>query len=147
MKKILLALVLTGSVSFGTEAQSNNKFAKNYTVCRAEDGTYVVCSNDKLEPVESNYRAASYEARKTPVTPLAVPCVNITRPPAVKVGYRWDNGQKIRVIYDETKSKMEPLAPMNGEHSDQNDGPDANAIRNLNYGSGQYVPPSTGEVR
>jgi hypothetical protein len=147
MKKILLALIVTGAVSYSSSAQSGNKYAKNYTVCRAEDGSYVVCSNDKLEPVASNYRASSYEARKISTTPLAVPLVKITRPPEVKVGYTWDKGQKIRVIYDETKAKMEPLAPMNGEQSPQNDGPDANAMRNLNYGSGQYVPPSSGEIR
>src|SRR4051812_18349967 len=108
MKKILLALILTGATSYGAAAQSDSRYAKNYTVCRGEDGTYAVCSNDRMEPVESNYRVSSYQAQRPAAASLPTPCINIATAASPKIGYEVQNGRKIRVYYDETKSKMEP---------------------------------------
>jgi hypothetical protein len=57
--------------------------------------------------------------------------------------------QKVKVQYEDVDGTMvqEPLGPAHGQPSVQYDGPDRNAQRNLNYGSGQYVPPSDGTIR
>lgn len=154
MKKWILALVLLGAGFFNATAQSNSKYAKNYKVCRADDGAYVVCSDDRGENLPIGTRISSYAATR----PLAVPAIPVTAPrpispsvsyPNEKVGYRWDRAQKVKVTYEDVDGTIieEPRAPAYGRPSPQYDGPDRNAARNLNYGSGQYVPPSDGAIR
>jgi hypothetical protein len=156
MKKMILALVLLGAVNYTATAQSNGKYAKNYKVCRADDGAYVVCSSEKGEELATGTRISSYAATRpvaVPATPVAVPCVNIMQPAPVPYTaervMRYDKPQKVRVQYEDPYGNMveEPKAPAHGQPSVQYDGPDVNARRNLNYGSGQYVPPSTGDIR
>jgi hypothetical protein len=156
MKKMILALALLGTVSYTATAQSNSKYAKNYKVCRADDGAYVVCSDDKGEDLSYGTRISSYAATRpaaVPATPAPVPCVNIMQPALVPYRaervMRYAKPQNIKVQYEgvDGTTVEEPKAPAHGQPSVQYDGPDMNAKRNLNYGSGQYVPPNNGTIR
>lgn len=126
MKKILLALALSGVVTAGAEAQSsaNSKFAKNYPICLA-DGKYQVCD---ANTVSSNTEPNNSFGMQT-VT------VHMGYGQGSNVRYR----SRVRVTYDD------PNAPYLGKESMANDGVEINKYRNLNANKGGvYIPPSDG---
>lgn len=154
MKQIALALVILGSSFSLAQAQSESKYAKNYKVCRADDGTYTVCGDMNEDGLSAN-RVSSYEATRpvaVPAKPATVPCRDVYRAayyPAERINYRYTRPESIRVEYEDIDGEpvKAPLKPAYGEPSPQYDGPRDNARRNLNYGSGQYVPPMDGTIR
>jgi hypothetical protein len=150
MKKLIMALVLIGGASWQAAAQSDSKYAQNYKVCRDAAGSYVVCDQVDAD-MSSESRVSSFAAtRKTSTTSVEHPCINITDVPAgsdLTMKYRKTSRVRARFEGPEGELITEPKAPAYGNPSPQYDGPDVNAKRNLNYGSGQPLPPSTGEIR
>jgi hypothetical protein len=129
MKKILLALGIL--VAFGTTASAqDSKFAKNYKVCRSDEGQYGICSDQTRSNLNDNNTAAtkSYMTAEQAAKAMQVPCyspISVSRPPAVP----------LRRITREN------------EYNNQNDGFEQNAKRNLNYGNNTQLAPNTGEIR
>lgn len=129
MKKILLALGIL--VAFGTTASAqDSKFAKNYKVCRSEEGQYGICSDQTRSNLnDASSGAKSYMSAEQAAKEMQVPCYSpisvLSRPPAMPAK---------RVVKE-------------NEYSKQNDGFEQNAKRNLNYGNNTQLAPNNGEIR
>jgi hypothetical protein len=130
MKKILLALGIL--VAFGTKASAqDSKFAKNYKVCRSEEGQYGICADQTRSNLNDNNTGAtkSYMTAEQAAKAMQVPCYSpisvLSRPPAIPAK---------KVVKE-------------NEYSNQNDGFEQNAKRNLNYGNNTQLAPNTGEIR
>jgi|ERR1043165_8458084 hypothetical protein len=143
MKKVIMALMVLGSIHYSATAQSNSKWAKNYKVCHVGN-TYQIC--DKADPVV----VAPSPAIKVSTTPMATPCEPISMSNTYGfAGYSRTPQGGIRASYEGRNGEIiDVRAPYHGDPSRQYDGPEKNEYRNLNYQDNTMtLPPSDGANR
>ena len=143
MKKVMMALIVLGSIHYSANAQSNSKWAKNYKVCNVGN-TYQIC--DKADPVT----VAPSRATTISTTPMAVPAEPIRMGNTYGfAGYTRTPKNKIKATYEGRSGEIiDARAPYHGDPSRQYDGPEKNEYRNLNYQDNTMtLPPSDGMNR
>lgn len=132
MKKILVALALTGFFHFNAEAQSGkSRYDKNYKVCMTNN-SYGICN----ETVKNKAEGRKVE-KSDPSASLRM------MDSYVHLGYNPNStsrglarNSRMRVTYEDAN------APYQGEESMVNDGVKENKQRNLNYLNQSVVLPA-----
>jgi len=138
MKKILISLAIFGCMNFSAQAQQNDsKFAKNYPVCKNDNG-YATCSKGQMnKQVKALQARPADEALPETNQVVFVRCQSVADDPSLSYRgpYRRHN-----IIVDEDMDN-----PYKGKPSLQNDGVQKNEERNLNVGQTSIdLPPSNG---
>lgn len=139
MKQILMALAVVAFLHNSAEAQAKkSKYDVNYKVCKSDNG-YATCGREGHVRYMTNNTMPADQTTEIILVPVAVADDNNLDMNVVNSYEGYYRRHNIVVGEDEMN------APYQGLPSQQYDGPDRNAQRNLNYNQTSIeLPPSDG---